>query len=316
MQPVLRGREGNIVSASDGAAGFDGSGSAPADGIDAAARRGRLIAMTDGDGAGGGPRGLSDRLARVCAVAVTEIGVDGAGITVMGSLEGGLVGERGQVASTGGMSRRLEDLQLTTGEGPCLDAYRQGRPVLVGDLAAESGRWFGFGPEALRVGAAGVFSLPLQVGAVRLGTLDLHRATPGALSKGQLADALILASLATETLLELAEQPGTAAPGNDARCQADIGAMPPAGWLPDVHADVHVAAGMVSGRDGGDVATALLRLRAHAFAHGEPLHQVARRVIARDLVLDGPDKSAGSGPRGDHDVSDGPPVPGPENEEP
>jgi hypothetical protein len=252
----------------------------------------------------------------VCSVAAAELGVDGAGITVMGSLEGGLSGARDQLAATEGLARRLEDLQLTTGEGPCLDAYRRGRPVLVGDLAAESSRWLGLAPEALRVGAAALFSLPVQVGAVRLGTLDLHRATPGELSKGQLADALSLASLATEILLELAQQPDAAVPGDDAGGETAIEAVPPAGWLPDVHADVHVAAGMLSARDGGDVATALLRLRAYAFAHGEPLHEVARRVIDRDLVLSGLDRPAESGPRGDHDAPDGPPARGPENEEP
>jgi hypothetical protein len=294
------------------------------DGVDAAGRRGRLLALIEGGttrslstatpGPAGGssadPLGLLARLRCVCSVAVAELGVDGAGITVMGSLEGGLSGARDQLASTGGLARRLEDLQLTAGEGPCLDAYRHGRPVLVGDLAAESSRWLGFGPEALRVGAAALFSLPLQVGAVRLGTFDLHRTRPGPPLRAQLADAFCLASLATETLLELA---GRTAPGDDAGREADIAAVPPAGWLPDVHADVHVAAGMLSVRDGGDVTTALLRLRAHAFARGEPLHEVARRVIDRDLVLDGLEEP---GPRGDTDAPDGPPISGPENEEP
>jgi hypothetical protein len=312
------------VSAHDGADELDSSGFPTVDGVDAVGRRGRLITLIEGHSTGssstttqhrsggrsadGGPLGLLARLHCVCSVAAAELGVDGAGITVMGSLEGGLNGARDQLASTGGLARRLEDLQLTAGEGPCLDAYRHGRPVLVADLAAESSRWLGFGPEALRVGAAALFSLPLQIGAVRLGILDLHRATPGALSKGQLADALILASLATEVLLELA---GHAAHGSD----ADIAAVPRAGWLPDVHADVHVAAGMLSARDGGDVTTALLRLRAHAFAHGEPLHEVAWRVITRDLVLGGLEEPAESGPRGDQ-ASDGPPAPGTENEEP
>lgn len=33
-------------------------------------------------------------------------------------------------------SADVEELQLTLGEGPCLDAYRFGAPVLMGDLAA------------------------------------------------------------------------------------------------------------------------------------------------------------------------------------
>ncbi|MDD7965408.1 GAF domain-containing protein [Actinomycetospora lemnae] len=233
------------------------------------------------------------RLERVCAVAVDVVGVDGAGITVMGSTEDGLGGLRDQLAATGTVSRRLEDLQLTTGEGPCLDAYRDGRPVLAADLAGEPDRWFGFGPPAVASGAAAVFSLPLQVGVIRLGTLDLHRRTAGRLSTEQLADALALAALATETLLELAEDQGDTTPED----QGDEGRTGPPGWLSDVHADVHIASGMVSTQSGIDVPSALLRIRAYAFAHEEPIQQVARHIIDRDLVLAHPDDNgSGHGP--------------------
>lgn len=132
-----------------------------------------------------------------------------------------------------------------------------------------------------------MFSLPLQVGAVRLGTLDLNRASSGPMSREQLAGALALVELATEALLELAEHPD---PSADDPAQDDAGADPmprqAAGWLPDVHADVHVASGMVSARLGIDVGTGMLRLRAHAFASSEPISEVARRIIDRSLVLD------------------------------
>ncbi len=135
----------------------------------------------------GGSTGTRSLLERVCAVTVVVAAVDGAGVTVMSSVDAGLAGYRDQLAATGMVSRRLEDLQLTTGEGPCLDASREGVPVLIPDLAGEPGRWLGFGPEAISAGAAAVFSLPLQVGAIRLGTLDLHRRVAGPLSRDQLA---------------------------------------------------------------------------------------------------------------------------------
>lgn len=232
---------------------------------------------------------MRERLQQVCVVTVHVVGVDGAGVTVMGSVEAGLDGHRDQLAATGGLARRLEDLQLTAGEGPCLDAFREGRPVLIPDLAGESGRWLGFGPEAVGAGAAAVFSLPLQVGAIRLGTFDLHRRTAGPLTDEQLADALAMATLATEALLELAEQDGPPDPGG--------GREVAAGWLPDVHADVHAASGMVSAQTGSDVRSALLRIRAHAFGSGEPIHEVARRIIDRDLTFPLPDDNGpGHGP--------------------
>lgn len=296
------------------------------DGAGDQARRDRLIALLnshgpDGDGpevaaggvaADGGAGGSGDvsrlrkRLGRVCVLSTGEVGVDGAGVTVMGSLEAGRAGARDQLAATGALTRRLEDLQLTAGEGPCLDAYDGGSPVLAGDLAAEATRWLGFGPEAIAAGAAAVFSLPLQVGAVRLGTLDLNRASTGALSREQLADALALATLATEILLELAEHPDVPDdPDTTDAPDADPQRWPGVGWLPDVHAEVHIASGMVSAQQAISVGVALLRIRAHAFATGEAISDVAQRIIDRELVLEDP----GAEPAD----PDGPPAPDPEN---
>jgi hypothetical protein len=261
------------------------------------ARRRRLTALlgpragpADGDAPASSPQRaapVSTRLEQVCALAGVVVGMDGAGVTVMSSLDAGLAGYRDQLAATGTVSRRLEDLQLTTGEGPCLDAYRDGVPVLIPDLAGEPGRWLGFGPEAISAGAAAVFSLPLQVGAIRLGTLDLHRRRAGPLSRDQLADALTIGSLATEALLELAEERTVANPEDDGR-EHPRGPEPSLGWLPGVHTDVHVASGMVSAQIGTDVRSALLLIRAHSFAHGDPIHHVAQCVIDRHLTFPPP----------------------------
>ena len=245
----------------------------------------------------GGSTGTRSLLERVCAVTVVVAAVDGAGVTVMSSVDAGLAGYRDQLAATGTVSRRLEDLQLTTGEGPCLDAYREGVPVLIPDLADEPGRWLGFGPEAISAGAAAVFSLPLQVGAIRLGTLDLHRRVAGPLSRDQLADALAMASLATEALLEIARERTVANPEDDDPEHHRV-PEPSLGWLPGVHSDVHVASGMVAAQTGTDVRSALVLIRAHAFAHGDSIHQVAQRVIDRHLTF----------PRHDHEGSENGPT--------
>jgi hypothetical protein len=99
---------------------------------------------------------------------------------------------------TNSVSAGLEDLQLTVGEGPCLDAFASGGPVLVADLAAQTARWPAFTPAACELGAAAVFSFPLQIGVVRLGSLDLYRDVPGPLSPAELTDALILSDVATQ----------------------------------------------------------------------------------------------------------------------
>lgn len=55
---------------------------------------------------------------------------------------------------------------------------------------------------------------------------------------------------------------------------------------------------MVAAREDVGVGEALLRLRGYAFAHGEPIDQVAHRVIDCDLVLADDEDDDTDGPTG------------------
>ena len=91
-------------------------------------------------------------------------------------------GSRGVIAASDEASERAEELQVTLGEGPCVDAFQTRRAVLVPDLAANAARWPMYAPAAYGSGVAAAFAFPLQVGAARLGVLDVFRARPGPLS--------------------------------------------------------------------------------------------------------------------------------------
>ncbi|MEV4603662.1 GAF and ANTAR domain-containing protein [Amycolatopsis sp. NPDC049253] len=225
-----------------------------------------MLALLVADGASGSASAV--RLA--CDRCVLEVSVSGAGATVLSKTprrNGDGHPSRGLVHATNPVSAGLEDLQLTVGEGPCLDAFASGGPVLVADLAAETARWPAFTPAACELGAAAVFSFPLQVGVVRLGSLDLYRDTTGPLTREQLADALILSDFATEGVV--ADLDGHS--GDDVS------------WLADSHEQVHQAAGMVKVQLGSTTDVALMRLRGYAFAHAMPLADVARQVVERSL---------------------------------
>lgn len=213
----------------------------------------------------------SSTVALVCARCVKELSVTGAGATVLSHVGNGRDSAehpiRGLVHATNPTSAGLEDLQLTVGEGPCLEAFASGGPVLIADLAVAGVRWPAFTPAAVALGAAAVFSFPLQIGVVRLGSLDLYCDVPGPLSRSEVRDALILTDMATEGIsAELA--------GNRT---ADMS------WLLDPHVHLHQAAGMVQVQLQTTTETALLRLRGYAFAHDLPLAEVARRVVTRTL---------------------------------
>jgi hypothetical protein len=116
-----------------------------------------------------------------------------------------------------------------------------------------------------------VFSLPLQVGAIRVGVMDLHRATTGELDREQLADALVLADTACALVLD-------AAPREQPRPDRRL----PEPAVPQ-HPEVHQATGMITVQLGVTAAVALVRLRAFAYAHDRRLREVAKDVVARRL---------------------------------
>lgn len=200
-------------------------------------------------------------------------------------------------ATTGDHARRMEDLQFALGEGPGLDATRSGRPVLVSDLTAQASRWPVFTPEATGVGVHAAFTFPLQVGAIGIGVLDLYRTTPGDLDAVQFGQALAFADAAVAVLLHLQDRAGSDVGGGGADGASPT---PTADAGTDViravdrRAVVHQATGMISVQLDVSLAVALSRLRAHAYAAGGRILDVAADVVSRRLEFD--DSDAGTRP--------------------
>jgi GAF domain-containing protein len=237
-------------------------------------RRSKILARLGADTT---PELETKRLCQVCA-AVT--GMTGAGIMLMsGDVPGG------SVCTSNEVSALLEHLQFELGEGPCVDAYHQGRPVLEPDLATPAvPRWHAFTDTALEAGVRAIFGFPLRVGAIRLGALNLYCDRPGSLTDEQHADALVMAGIAAEAVMVMQ---ANAPPGQLA---AELEASG------DYEHVVHQASGMVAAQLDVSVAQALIRLRAHAFGNGRPLGDVADDVVARTLRFD--DRSGEKDPVG------------------
>jgi hypothetical protein len=227
-------------------------------------RRSRIVARI----AAADPR--SGETARLCEVCAEVTGMTGAGIMLF---EGEV--SRGSVCSTDPVSGLIERIQFDLGEGPCIDACRQGRPVLEPDLAHPvTTRWVAFSGPVLAAGARAVFGFPMQVGAVRLGALNLYRDRPGALTDDEHADALVMADIAAEAVLLLQAD----APPGEVAAALQVGS--------DFRYVVHQASGMVSVQLGVTVGQALIRMRAYAFGNDQLLSDVARDVVARRLRFD------------------------------
>jgi GAF domain-containing protein len=74
----------------------------------------------------------------------------------------------------------LELFQVQSHEGPCLEAFRTGRPVVNIDLPTASGRWPLFAPRAVSAGFQSVHAFPLRVRKEMIGALNVFGATVGA----------------------------------------------------------------------------------------------------------------------------------------
>jgi hypothetical protein len=213
--------------------------------------------------------GTASMVDRVCGAAVALLSLSGAGISLL--VDGELRGTAG-VSDSG--IEAVQELQLTLGEGPCVDAWRDREPVLESDLADPvRARWPAFAHAGVQAGVRAVFAFPLQLGAVGLGVLALYRDRLGPLSDEQLALGLVLAEVATQTILGL--QAG--APAEQLHV---LLADEPAHW-----AEIHQATGMVSAQLEVSLDEAFVRLRSFAFSDDRPLREVAEDVVARRLRL-------------------------------
>jgi hypothetical protein len=209
--------------------------------------------------AGGGRHHRIASLAAFCAEAAA---VDGCGVSVRDSS-----GITVTMHATDPVATSIEDLQLTLGEGPCVDVAASGAPVLVSDLRDRSeglgDRWPVFLTEAVGLGVRALFAFPVRVGVIFLGAVDLHRRTPGSLSEPQLASAFSAADAMGHVLLG-----------------ADDDNEVPVGSAPSYSLTVHQAAGMVMVQLGSGIEEALVRLRGAAYAAGRPVGEIAADVVA------------------------------------
>jgi GAF domain-containing protein len=216
------------------------------------------------------PGDVAATLARLCVAAVEVVGVSGAGVSLMAEH-----GRRGFGAASDASSQQLEELQFTLGEGPCVDALRTGRPVLVPDLLdGHRQRWPGYSSAAQDLGVRAVFAFPIQVGGARLGVLDVFRDQPGSLTREQTGLAVTFADVALMVVL-------------DGQQRAPAGELPQ-GFVqsPGLRAEIAQAQGMIMMQLGISITDALVRLRAYAYAEGRPLSEVARDVVARRIRFD------------------------------
>jgi GAF domain len=216
---------------------------------------------------------------RICEACIAVLPVSRAAVTMMAGPD-----RQEPIFASDAIAAHLDEMQFRLGEGPCVEAFTERRPVLVPDLAeVADNRWPVFAAAARRTPIRAAFVLPLQAGAIGVGVLDLYRDEPGMLGRDELAGALRAADAVLWALLGIrgGNQTERPAPARHSGNGAD-----PHGWLtgsPLDHTQVYQATGMVMAQLDVPAETALSRLRAYAFVHDRTIDDIARDVVARRL---------------------------------
>lgn len=112
--------------------------------------------------------GLESLLSLVATYAVQAIpGADGAGLTLLDRDRAVVIVKSHEFV------QRIDDIQYSLNEGPCISAAGTGETMRSGSLGGDA-RWPRFGPRAGRLGVHSVLSLPLLVGGGVVGAMNVY----------------------------------------------------------------------------------------------------------------------------------------------
>jgi hypothetical protein len=212
-----------------------------------------------------------ERGTNLCDPFVSALPVTGASLSVLSGTSG-----QSTISSSSAVASRLDELQFDLGEGPCWEALSTHRPALTPDINASANEAWPVFAEALRSDrvagdVSAIFAFPLVVGSLDLGAVDLYAETPGALTPQQVAGATSLAEVAAwQVLRRVLDDQDMDAAEDETSARSS-------------RREVHQATGMVLAQLNISAKDAALLLRAHAFASGRSVREVATDVVERRL---------------------------------
>ena len=221
-------------------------------------------------------------LHRTCTAVTEDARVDGLAVALMSPS-----GARELVYASSALAQYLDDIQFTSGVGPCLDAFTSERPVLCPALnePAVRQRWLGFTEDAIEAGAAGVFAFPLMSGTTVFGSLELYRTRAGNLTEQEYDDAVRGSATIAHVLLTYFAASEKASAGTDFSAREQNTVFTSEFARPQVN---H-AAGMVSVQLGVDIDDAMATMRSRAYLEHRSLADIADDVVARRLSFENSD---------------------------
>jgi transcriptional regulator with GAF, ATPase, and Fis domain len=163
--------------------------------------------------------------------------------------------------------RLLELYELQNNEGPCLDCFRSGQPVVRANLPTMRASWPVFTERLRRLGFQSAQAVPMRLRAETIGALNIFRAASGPLSDSDLRLAQAMADVATVGLLQeraIAERELLAS-----QLQTALSSR----------IQLEQAKGVLAERAGLAMDQAFTVMRAYARSHNRRLTEVAAEII-------------------------------------
>ncbi len=175
------------------------------------------------------------------------------------------------VAASSEATRVLGLFELQSDEGPGLECFRSGQPIVNHDLAMPNSRWPRFTAEAIAAGFRSVHALPLRLRGFVIGALNLLHIAPGHLQRADVDAAQALADVATIAII----QHRSAVDAQVVTAQLNRALIS--------RVVIEQAKGIIAERKGLEMDQAFARLRRHARTHNLRLADVARDLIGGTL---------------------------------
>jgi hypothetical protein len=189
----------------------------------------------------------------------------GAAVSTVGDLLGSET-----ISASDDIAARVDELQFDLGEGPCWDAMRFARPVLVPDVRVRPAHvWPAFSAAIAEQNVGALFAFPLLVGSLQIGAIDLYAVDAARLNNVQTQQATVMAAAVGRHVLRRALN----IVGGDYEDTGNAFSR----------RVIHQATGMVVAQLRVPSDDARLVIQGHAFATNRSMMSIAEDIMERRL---------------------------------
>ena len=212
---------------------------------------------------------VSDALHEICDQITDVVGATGAGVSLLDE-DGALR----FVTATNGAVVTAERSQERTQSGPCHAAIERGEPVPVCDVRDRADEWPDYCSTVSEIGLVAVLGLPMVLGDLRIGSLDVYdRAREW--TESEVAAGALLAEMATAYVLNASEIARNRRTSEQLQTALDSRVV------------IEQAKGVLSGQRGVSMDEAFEAIRRHARSNNATVRSVAQDVVERGVhILD------------------------------